>query len=385
MRPTEGLFRPDAKITYDSGVSEPLRHEDWRLYTGDVIKANWKDRLHWEEAVGLQDADSRQEAVIGDARIMVLHPGSMDVHPIFEGLIKINGIHYNVLTKEHYAKVKTHNDVAADEFGEMIVFRNADAWHDNAALLATDQHVIQTPKCNHDTLPFNSNVSHPIWSAFAQDDMLRTIFKRDDLGGMAPTNYRDSIGNSQGCPSTQQVVYMGVAIDCNYVQTYGSTERAREQVLNVWNQVSAVYRSTFNISLGIGELVVQNLTCPSQAIQGTEWDVSCDQSLTLDQRLSLFSQWRGNRGDDGIGLWHLMSACPTVSCLLCSLCNMLTAGYGGRSGMARHALPNYEQLPKRIIRFRNRYIHRYPNRVEPGSSRGWPWVSARSAPGRVLV
>jgi hypothetical protein len=356
------------------------------LYTGDVIKANWKDRLHWEEAVGLQDADSRQEAVIGDARIMVLHPGSMDVHPIFEGLIKINGIHYNVLTKEHYAKVKTHNDVAADEFGEMIVFRNADAWHDNAALLATDQHVIQTPKCNHDTLPFNSNVSHPIWSAFAQDDMLRTIFKRDDLGGMAPsTNYRDSIGNSQGCPSTQQVVYMGVAIDCNYVQTYGSTERAREQVLNVWNQVSAVYRSTFNISLGIGELVVQNLTCPSQAIQGTEWDVSCDQSLTLDQRLSLFSQWRGNRGDDGIGLWHLMSACPTVSCLLCSLCNMLTAGYGGRSGMARHALPNYEQLPKRIIRFRNRYIHRYPNRVEPGSSRGWPWVSARSAPGRVLV
>jgi hypothetical protein len=309
MKPTEGLFHPDAKIRYADGSSAPLLAQDHRLYSGQVIADRWKDRLYWEETTGLRD-EQGMDGVMGDARIMVLHPGSMDVHPIFEGVFTVNGIHYNVLTKEHYNRVKTTKDIAiSEEFEDMVVFRNADAWHDDAP---PDQKVFAS--CSHDALPFNSNRSHPVWQGMAHDDMLNTIFKRDDLGGMAPsTNYINSIGNPAGCPSTQQVVYMGVALDCNYIQTYGSTERAREQVLNTWNQASALYRSTFNISLGIVELVVQNATCPAQAVQGSEWDVSCDQNLTLDQRLSLFSQWRGDRGDDGVGLWHLMSACPTVS------------------------------------------------------------------------
>lgn len=307
MKPTVDLFHPDAVIRYDSGITEPLLAQDYRLYTGEVVKANWKDRLYWEETTGLRDTEMK-DGVMGDARIMVLHPGSKDVHPIFEGVFTVNGIHYNVLTKEHYDRVKTNKDVVSEEFEDMVVFRNADAWHD------TPPAQTAFSSCSHDELPFNANTSHPVRSGMTHDDMLNNIFKRDDLGGMAPSsNYVNSIGNPAGCPSTQQVVYMGVALDCNYVQTYGSTERAREQVLNVWNQVSALYRSTFNISLGIVELVVQNTTCPTQAQQGSEWDVDCDANLTLDQRLSLFSQWRGNRGDDGVGLWHLMSACPTVS------------------------------------------------------------------------
>ena len=97
------------------------------------------------------------------------------------------------------------------------------------------------------------------------------------------------------------------------MSTYGSAEAARTQVLNNWNQVSALYKSTFNISLGIIELVVQNATCPTSAVAGEEWNVGCSNNISLDQRLSMFSQWRGNRSDDGAGLWHLMSACPTVS------------------------------------------------------------------------
>ena len=309
LHPTKDFFHPEAKISYPDGSSEPLRAEDWRLYQGDVIQPKWKDRLVWEETTGTRDERSK-EAVIGWANIMVHHPGSMDVHPIFEGVFKVNGVHYNVLTRDHYNRVKTAKDVIADELGEMVVFRNADAWHD--AEPAAAQQTFQS--CSHDDLPFNSNTSHPIRTGYSHEDMANGLFKRDDLGGMTPsTNYVNSIGNSQGCPNTQQVVYMGVALDCNYVQTYSSAQAAREQILGVWNQVSALYRSTFNISLGIVELVVQNSTCPAQAVQGSEWDVSCDQNLTLDQRLSLFSQWRGNRGDDNIGLWHLMSACPTVS------------------------------------------------------------------------
>ena len=40
------------------------------------------------------------------------------------------------------------------------------------------------------------------------------------------------------------------------------------------------------------------------------WNIDCG-TVTLDERLSLFSQWRGAKGADGAGLWHLMSGCPT--------------------------------------------------------------------------
>jgi len=311
LRPSENLFHPEAKIRYGDGSTEPLRAEDWRLYTGDVVDPRWKDRLLWEETSGSRDGEINQQAIIGTARIMVLHPGSMELHPIFEGVFNINGVNYNVLTKEHYNRVKTAKDIVADDLGDMVVFRNADAWHDADPSVLAQQ---AFSSCSHDALPFNSNASHPVLSGFDTSTSLDGLFKRQrgDTGGVAPSrNYADSIGDTSGCPSTNQVVYMGVALDCNYINAYGSTERAREQILTVWNQISALYRSTFNISLGIVELVVQNLTCPTQSQEGSEWDVSCDAGLTLDQRLSLFSRWRGDRGDDGVGLWHLMSACPT--------------------------------------------------------------------------
>ena len=55
-----------------------------------------------------------------------------------------------------------------------------------------------------------------------------------------------------------------------------------------------------------------NSSCPSTADPATPWNIPCS-SAQLDNRLSIFSQWRGNKGNDGIGLWHLMSGCPTGS------------------------------------------------------------------------
>ena len=54
--------------------------------------------------------------------------------------------------------------------------------------------------------------------------------------------------------------------------------------------------------------------------------------MTLNTRLSLFSQWRGAKGSDGAGLWHLMSNCPTGSevgiAWLGTLCQVNAAGSG---------------------------------------------------------
>jgi hypothetical protein len=51
---------------------------------------------------------------------------------------------------------------------------------------------------------------------------------------------------------------MGVAADCRYVAQYGGGESATNQILNNWNTASALYRDTFNVSLGIVELAIQS-------------------------------------------------------------------------------------------------------------------------------
>lgn len=57
--------------------------------------------------------------------------------------------------------------------------------------------------------------------------------------------------------------------------------------------------------------VLFRCSCPSTADPAVPWNVDCGSSITLNDRLSLFSGWRGQKGNDGAGLWHLMSGCPT--------------------------------------------------------------------------
>lgn len=248
-----------------------------------------------------------ERGVIGKARVMVHHA---DHEPVWEGGFNIDGIDYHVLTRDKYLRTKSPQDAMVEEIGDLVVFKTDDVDHDH-----THEHA----SCSHDTLAYNNETTNPIFRPhvpglpFMSPDGL---FKRQrgDTGGMAGgSNFVDSIGDDSGCPDNQRIVYMGVALDCNYVTTYGSTDDARTQVLNVWNQASALYRQTFQISLGINELVVQDANCPSSTPSDAPWNVHCDNDLTLDERLSRFSQWRGDRSSDGLGLWHLMTACPTVS------------------------------------------------------------------------
>ena len=105
---------------------------------------------------------------------------------------------------------------------------------------------------------------------------------------------------------------MGVAADCTYTQRYGSQANATQQILSNWNSASALYKNTFKISLGIVELQVMDSNCPTAADPAVPWNINCG-SVTLNDRLSLFSQWRGDKSPDGAGLWHLMSSCTTGS------------------------------------------------------------------------
>jgi Metallo-peptidase family M12B Reprolysin-like len=140
---------------------------------------------------------------------------------------------------------------------------------------------------------------------------------------------------------------MGVAADCEYVSHYGSRSNASHQILTVWNTATALYKvrereislsaltltktrtpSTLALELSSfrfktlrkSQLLVQsqlspshgNIRCPIVADPTAPWNVNCSTpNVDLNARLSLFSQWRGEKGQDGAGLWHLMSNCPT--------------------------------------------------------------------------
>lgn len=63
-----------------------------------------------------------------------------------------------------------------------------------------------------------------------------------------------------GCPTTQKVIYLGVAADCVYTSTYGSQQNATQHIITSFNTASALYKSTFNVSLGIINLDVHDPT-----------------------------------------------------------------------------------------------------------------------------
>ncbi|WVQ80129.1 hypothetical protein IAT38_002230 [Cryptococcus sp. DSM 104549] len=332
LRPSEHLFHPDAKVTYGAGgagagggaqavFGEKLREEDYRLYTGEVVHPAYLDRLVSLASAGARSPAAEAAAKVGRASVIVHNPGDLyGNNAVWEGSFTVYGTSYSVMTAEKYVRVRTEEDVDVERLGDMVVFKQEDMVRYSNETTAEPTGEKHVSSCSHDALPFNADLSNPIYrspsnSIFSPLESLSSLWRRDDTaGGMTiSSNFIDSINSTAGCPNTQQIVYMGVALDCNYVAAYGSADAARTQVLNDWNQVSALYKATFNISLGIIELQVQNASCPSTTVSGEEWNVGCSTNMTLDERLSLFSAWRGTKGDDGAGLWHLMSACPTDS------------------------------------------------------------------------
>ncbi|KAI8064518.1 Metallo-peptidase family M12-domain-containing protein [Gongronella butleri] len=105
---------------------------------------------------------------------------------------------------------------------------------------------------------------------------------------------------------------MGAAADCSYTTAYNGIRLAKSQILTDWNIASAVYERTFNISLGLIYLEMSKPGCSSATqSQANNWNQDCSSTYTISNRLSDFSFWRGQRGDDQASLWHLMTQCAT--------------------------------------------------------------------------
>ncbi|EEH08167.1 ADAM protease ADM-B [Histoplasma capsulatum G186AR] len=308
LEPNHDILPDDAQVHFldqagNIQKSEFIKRQDHKVFKGwswiQVAEGNW-ERAGWARVVVKKDW----------------------LNPLFEGTFTVNHDHHHVLLRSSYAKSKHELDKdVEDTTGEyMIVFRDSDM-----ELIEDDDRPILAELI---ICCFNSDPDHPVFRRTAERDTTRwgsmsleSVFglsrRQLDMpggGNAGGVNLATTIGSTAGCPSRRKVALIGVATDCSYAQTFDSQPQlTRENVISVVNSASQVYEETFNVSLGLRNLIVSPAACPASPVASAPWNVGCGgagDALTLGQRLNLFSAWRGKQKDDN-AFWTLMSNCRT--------------------------------------------------------------------------
>ncbi|KAH8554679.1 Metallo-peptidase family M12-domain-containing protein [Umbelopsis sp. PMI_123] len=345
MIPNLELFHSDAVFHLESSGSQSLNHQDYRIYRGVVVHAAYSDARWAEEQTGVWrdhyalDTDT-SPGVLGWARIIVRHDlGHLSSDPLFEGSFSVNGDIHHIKLSSNYKITKRSDDVdfiepnGADP-SRMVIYRDSDTEEVEGINERLDSSILE---CGMDSLLFNQQKAS-FYNHFKRSLTPRSFNQLDgwnDFAGISkfsssgyldhfPAVGLDMTGDishpkytnhlakrASGCPTQRKINYMGAAADCTYASYYKSTSGVRMQIINDWNQASAVYERSFNISLGLINITVMDLTCPTTPASNTAWNQACSSSYTISDRLSDFSQWRGTLGNDGAGLWHLMTQCNT--------------------------------------------------------------------------
>ncbi|KAI8992463.1 Metallo-peptidase family M12-domain-containing protein [Pilobolus umbonatus] len=280
------IFHPNAVFHYQ-GQSVPIKASQFRVYQGYVIDEFFNN--HWWIS-GLQDDMLYQPGVLGWARIVVRND------------INVNGdIHTIKLTSNYYI-TKNNEDAQLqphDVQPEMIIYRESDT----TVNIKRDQ--TSTNGCGFDKL------SHPTFVQRAYNP----LGMMDTLSSPASQikNPFSKRAFPEGCSNTKKILYMGVAADCTYTKNYGDSEKARMQIINDWNAVNNVYTEAINIAMGLINITIMDSGCPATPTPNAVWNRDCALTYSLEQKLSDFSRWRNTIGNDGAGLWHLMTNCASGS------------------------------------------------------------------------
>jgi hypothetical protein len=251
------------------------------------------------------------------------------VEPLFEGAFTILHDHHHVQLRSYYASTKHQLDPDAESADDeyMVLWRDSDIGYlDHQELRRSEE---TGSSCLAGQMSFNSDPNHPI---FAPGQ--KSLFKRSvGYWGVAPVgsffgkrqidtngipsggnsgsvNLKSSIGSTAGCPSTRKVALIGVATDCTYTGTFNSTQSAHQNVITQINTASSVYERTFNITLGLRNLTVNDPGCPGTPSPTAPWNIGCAGNTTITDRLNIFSQWRGDRNDTN-AYWTLLTDCKT--------------------------------------------------------------------------
>ncbi|KAF2460628.1 Metallo-peptidase family M12-domain-containing protein [Lineolata rhizophorae] len=312
LEPNHDIIPEGATVQYlapDGSVDriEPIDRLEHKVFKGTA----WIDR------------DGALPMRVGWSRIVVRRDG---VNPLFEGAFTVKGDHHHIQMASTYERTRHDLDPTLelssgdDEF--MVVFRDSDI-HKNGYGAHTELKRQMQPKlgCRSDSLSFNMQPDHPVKMMRRDDNFwgmpVSSLFGKRQIdnqpgGNSAGVNLVESIGSTAGCPTTRRVALVGVATDCTYTGDFNSSESARQNVITQMNSASDLYENTFNISLGLANLTVSDANCPGTPPDTIPWNIPCSSNTDIQDRLNLFSGWRGQQ-EDGNSHWTLLTTCNTGS------------------------------------------------------------------------
>ncbi len=319
LAPNHDVIQDGATVQYlasDGTVhSEQLiDRAEYRVFKGQAFLQHWAG-AEWTN--------------VGWARIMVHEDGE---DPIFEGAFRVDGDHHHVQTRKNFMDTRHQLDPKLElkDKEYMVVWRDSDIMEsvveDFDGMLHGElrrRSYGQERSCSSDGLNFNNDPQHPIYTGMRKRDdnsygskYTRSIFGRQidgqTGGNSAGVNLTSSIGSTSGCPSTRRVALVGVATDCGYTGAFTSNSSARANIISVINSASVQYEDSFNITLGLQNIFMSDAQCPATTQSATPWNVGCSDSVTIQDRLNLFSAWRGEQNDTN-AYWTLLSTCATGS------------------------------------------------------------------------
>ncbi|KAG9233905.1 ADAM family of metalloprotease-like protein ADM-B [Amylocarpus encephaloides] len=316
LSPNHNILGDGATVSYmaaDGSLThqEPLERSEYRVFKGHAMVQHGSEWFN-----------------VGWARVIVHEDGA---EPMFEGAFRVEGNHHHIQTAVHYNQTKHPLDPVAKDMGKdyMVVWRDSDITtglsEDLEGVLHGEmkRETGQSPSCSADGLSFNSQPDHPVFRAMRKRDdthfgsiSTRSILERQNdiqLGGnSAGVNLAATVGQTNGCPTTRRVALVGVATDCTYTAGFNSTESVRRNIIQVINAASTQYEDSFNITLGLQNLTISDANCPATPQAAAPWNIACSDSVRIQDRLNLFSAWRGARPDNN-AYWTLLSTCATGS------------------------------------------------------------------------
>ncbi|RPB28084.1 hypothetical protein L211DRAFT_778588 [Terfezia boudieri ATCC MYA-4762] len=328
LEPNHDIVPSGAKVEYLGEDGKVARTEEIQRHEVRVFKGQ-----SW-----VRDGSGQGWTHAGWARIVVQRDG---VDPLFTGAFLLNSDAHHVQLKSWYMKTKGPMDPELETSGDdfMVVWKDSDVKSNlgKQAVLGPRE-LEEGVQCHANNLTFNqmdnpihqqslldapSNKRDGLFGSFGMMDLFnRALEKRTSLdtgtiGNTGGLNLKSTIGQTAGCPTTKQMALVGVAADCTYIAEFDSQETARSHIITQFNSASAVFESTFNITLGIKSLVIPagEGTCPGTAPSTAAWNLPCTNSATVNDRLNLFSSWRGqaDRTADGNAFWTLLTNCKTGS------------------------------------------------------------------------
>ena len=314
LEPNHDIFVDGGRITHLAADGSVERHEPIDRLQHKVFKGTaWAKRGNrWDD--------------VGWARIGIRQDG---LNPLFEGTFTLNHDHHHVKLASNYraTRLAEDPDVELTDVESLVVFRDSDMGmppHEDHAELRKRAGV-HGQACASDQLGFNTQIDHPVYAGMRARDMtsrasmpIEAMFGRRDIDGQpgsggAGVNLVSTIGSTVGCPTTRKIALVGVAADCTYIQSFNRDRNQTQQnIIEQINAASELFESTFQISLGLANVVITEPDCPAQQQSSTPWNQGCSDNVNIQKRLNLFSKWRGQQTDN-YSHWTLLTTCKTDS------------------------------------------------------------------------